>query len=104
MDLVLALLDDAPARLGHRIPDAGEVAERLREHDPRLVRERAERAHLGVESPQLVEARAVEERPRIVLARVAERPELLAVRGRDGHLDRVLDAGAGARLLDEADH
>ena len=42
VQLVLPLLDDAPARLRHLVPRPGEVAERLREHDPRLVGEAVE--------------------------------------------------------------
>src|SRR6187549_1088020 len=34
-ELVLARLDDADMRLGHRVPGAREIAERLRDHDPR---------------------------------------------------------------------
>ena len=81
-----------------------EVAERLRDDDARLVRELGEARVVGVQRAELVEARRVVERARVALARVAERPEPLAVGGRDGHLHRELDAVPATDLLDEADH
>src|SRR5512142_1295307 len=37
VQLVLAGLDDAPAGLRHLVPDAGDLAERLRDDEPRLL-------------------------------------------------------------------
>src|SRR6478609_5412462 len=56
--LVLAGLDAAPLRLRDLVPGAGQVTDRLREHQPGLVRELGQRRHLGVQLPQLVDARA----------------------------------------------
>ena len=51
-------------------------------------------ARLGVARAQPWHVLRVEQRPRFALARVAERPDPLAVGGRDRPLERVLDACA----------
>ncbi len=58
---------------------------------------------LGVQGAERRHVGRVEQRARVVLARVAERPHALAVRGRDRPLDRVLDPVAVADVLDQAD-
>ena len=97
MQLVVAGLDDAEAGLRHLVPGAGQVAERLGDHEPGLVGELVQHRVLGVQLPQRGDVGAVEQRPRLPFARVAERPEPLAVGRRHRHLDRVLDAVAARR-------
>ena len=103
MQLVLALLDDAVVRLGHLDPGARQVAERLRHDEARLVAQPVEERIVRIELAQGRDEGAVEERPRVALAGVAEAPDLRPVGRGDGHLDRVLDAVLAARLLDEPD-
>ena len=58
---------------------------------------------VGVLLSERVHARGVEERPRLALGRVPERPHAAAVSGRHRHLYRMLDAVASANVLDDAD-
>ena len=64
VELVLALLDDPPARLRNLVPGAREIAERLRDHDSGLVREPVEHRVVRVLRPQGVHLGAEEQRPR----------------------------------------
>ncbi len=50
VDLVVARLDDAPRRLGYLVPGAGQlVAERLGDHEPRLVADALEQLVLRID-------------------------------------------------------
>src|SRR4029079_12405302 len=70
---------------------------------PRLLVEVVEPRVVGIERLQRVVGRREVERAGLAVARVAERPEPLAVGGRDGALERVLDPVPPADILDEAD-
>src|SRR6185503_9776490 len=99
--LVLPLTNDAPTRLWNLVPGAGEVAERLRDDQPRLVREPVQHGVVGVLVPEGAHVCRVEERPGPPLARVTEGPDLCPVARSHRHLDRMLDAVSLAGLLDE---
>src|SRR6185436_17491016 len=68
--LVLSGLDDAPARLGHLVPRALEIAERLRDDEPRFVGQLVKHRVVGVLGSERVHPRGEEQRPRLPLARV----------------------------------
>ena len=93
----------APGRLRHLAPRAGQVAQRLGDHQARLVAQLLEHLHLRVQRPQLGHPCRVVERARLPDAGVAERPDGGPVRGRRRHLDRVLDAVPRGHVLDEPD-
>src|SRR5262245_59775856 len=103
MQLVLPFLDDAPTRLRHAVPRALEIAERLGDDEPRLVGDQPQDLDLRMLLAQRVDACREEERARAPFARVAEGPDAVAVRRRHGHLERMLDTGAAADVLDVAD-
>ena len=84
----------SPRGTGRLVPGAGEIAERLGDDRPRLVRQRRELGARGIERLQRVHPRAEPERPRVALARVAERPDGRPVGRRDRHLHRLLDVVA----------
>src|SRR5262245_43027580 len=96
-------LDDDTGRLWHLVPRARNFAERLGDDHPRLVRNLLQELDLGMLRPQPRDIRAVEKRPRLPFARIAEGPDLFAVRSGDRHLDRVLDAVPTTSLLDQSD-
>ena len=75
VDLVLSRLDHAPARLGHFVPGSGQVAERFRDDQPRLVAEPLQPGVVRVELLQRADVGAEEERARVAFARVAESPD-----------------------------
>src|SRR5262249_60786638 len=83
-ELVVSRLDDRRVGLRHLVPGAGEVAQRLGDDDASLVGEDAELGELRMERLERVHARAEVKRPRIVLARIPEGPDALAVRPVDG--------------------
>src|ERR687897_477787 len=102
--LVVARLDDPDVGFGHGVPGPFEVAERLRDHDARLVRQACELRALRVKCPQRVHSRPKVERARLALAGVPEAVPAPPAGGRDRHLDRVVDSVSAPGVLDEGDH
>src|SRR6476469_1530536 len=76
---IVARSDHAVARLGNLVPGSGEIAQRLRDDEPRFIGELVEHRIVRVLSAQSLDIRAEEERTRLADARVSERPDAFSV-------------------------
>ena len=97
----MPLADHSIARLGHLDPRAGEITDGLRDHEPRVIGHLPQNLPFGIQLPEHADVAVEEQRSRLALGGVAERPHALAVGGRDRALERVRDAFLPAAGLDE---
>src|SRR5688572_16902298 len=78
---LLAVAHQAVTPLRHLVPGAGQLHERLGDHEARLLGDRLELRDVGVELAQVLDVGAVVERARAALGRVAEHPQVAPVGG-----------------------
>src|SRR5215217_7866985 len=92
------------ARLRHLLPGFGEIDERLRDDDARLVGYLVQEWALRIQLPQRAHVPAVVQRPRPPLARVSKRPHALPIGRGARHLEWVLGAVPVPRILNQPNH
>jgi lysylphosphatidylglycerol synthase-like protein len=102
-ELVTSLADHSIARLGHFDPGAGQITDRLRDHQPRVVGHLAQDLPVRILLPEQADVAGEKQRPRPALAGIAERPQALPITGGDRALERVLDTTLPPAGLHEPD-
>src|SRR4051812_38199490 len=103
LELLLPVPDHDARGLGHLAPGAAQPAQGLTDHQPGVLGEPVQHRVVRVLRTQRADVGVVEQRPGPALGGVTEGPERVAVRRRDGHLDRELLAVPPSHLLDQAD-